>query len=125
MINHLCLKTSASFTHLTYQFTADAEIQAFRGALAEYFYKLFRWLNLNLKNKAENYENQNLKWIFLLNNSYKIGKLFGDASGQRKRAALAAKCDTLDELFLQTSKRDLKLFYDSEILNFKREYSKW
>jgi hypothetical protein len=49
-------------------------------ALAEYFTKLFKWLNLNLKVKAEQYDDQNLKWIFLLNNSYKISKLFIDSN---------------------------------------------
>jgi len=100
----------------------------YRIALSEYFFKLFRWLNLNLRTKSENYENPNLKWIFLLNNSYKISKLFSDANSQssiqRKQQRLTGKCESLDELFLVTGKRDLKLFYDNEILNFKREYSK-
>lgn len=124
-LRHEALKTSNQpFTQLAYKFHSEAEIQTYRIALTEYFYKLFRWLNLSLKNKAENYENQNLKWIFLLNNSYKISKLFSDASQATRRKKTTGKCETLDELFLQTGKRDLKLLYDSDILNFKREYSK-
>lgn len=117
---------ASKFTQVAYLFESEAEIHNYRIALSEYFYKLFRWLNLNLKNKAENYENQNLKWIFLLNNSYKISKLFSDANSQaaKQRKKMTGKCSSLDDLFLQTGKRDLKMFYDSEILNFKREYSK-
>ena len=33
---------------------------------------------MNLTKKAENYEDQTLKWIFLLNNIYKLSKLFND-----------------------------------------------
>lgn len=116
----------SKFTQIAYQFESAQEIHNYRIALSEYFYKLFRWLNLNLKNKAENYENPHLKWIFLLNNSYKISKLFSDSNSQqsKQKKKMTGKCETLDELFLQTGKRDLKMFYDSEILNFKREYSK-
>ena len=115
------------FKQVAYQINTEMDKKTYRIALSEYFYKLFRWLNLNLKNKAEKYENQNLKWIFLLNNSYKISKLFAESHNTqtRQKKPSAGKCDSLDELFLQTGKRDLKQFYDSEILNYKREYSKW
>ncbi len=122
------LSNGARFTQVAYQTAAAADMHNYRIALSEYFFKLFRWLNLNLRTKSENYENPNLKWIFLLNNSYKISKLFSDtnsqSSMQRKQQRLTVKCESLDELFLVTGKRDLKLFYDNEILNFKREYSK-
>lgn len=116
---------SSKFTQIAYQNNSETEMANYRIAMSEYFYKLFRWLNLNLKNKAENYENQqNLKWIFLLNNSYRISKLFSDSNSLSAKKKRSGKCDNVDELFLQTGKRDLKLFYDTEILNFKREYSK-
>ena len=38
---------------------------------------------------------------------------------------IAGKCKNLSELFLMGGRRDLKTFYDNEILNYKREYSKW
>ncbi len=120
---------SSRFNQVAYSASqTDSETHNYRIALSEYFFKLFRWLNLNLRTKSENYENPNLKWIFLLNNAYKISKLFSDASSQsslqRKQQKTSSKCQSLDELFQVTGKRDLKLFYDNEILNFKREYSK-
>ena len=120
-----------SFTKITYKETAEEKL-AFRKALAEYFYKLFRWLNLNLKNKAEiyesKYEDPNLKWIFLLNNSFKISKLFNDANNpalKQKVVSDGFKCKNINELFaVSNSERDLKTFYEKEILTYKREYSK-
>ena len=118
------------FSKIAYRETAEEKL-AFRTALAEYFYKLFRWLNLNLKNKAEIYETKyvdpNLKWIFLLNNSFKIAKLFSDAKNPtlRQNVAIEGKCKNLNELFaMSNSERDLKTFYEKEILSYKREYSK-
>ena len=119
---------SSGFTRIAYRENANEKL-IFRAALAEYFYKLFRWLNLNLKNKAENYEDQNLKWIFLLNNAFKISKLFTDVSDpvfkqQVTKVSNGDKCKNLNELFALSGKRDLKSFYDNEILTYKREYSK-
>jgi len=82
-----------TFTKIAYKETSEEQL-AFRKALAEYFYKLFRWLNLNLKNKAEiyesKYEDPNLKWIFLLNNSFKISKLFSDANNPALKKKVAS-----------------------------------
>jgi len=75
---------------------------------------------MNLTKKAENYEDQTLKWIFLLNNIYKLSKLFNDnnTSKQQNESNL-----TINGLFLLAGKRDLKNFYQDEIRNYKREYS--
>ena len=35
------------------------------------------------------------------------------------------KCETLNDLFVLAGKRDLKNFYEQEILSYKRDYSKW
>jgi exocyst complex protein 7 len=119
-----------TFSKITYRETSEEKL-VFRTALAEYFYKLFRWLNLNLKNKAEIYETKyfdpNLKWIFLLNNSFKISKLFinNNLLKQPKINNGNHKCKCLNELFaMSNSERDLKTFYEKEILTYKREYSK-
>ena len=67
---------------------------------------------MNLTKKAENYEDQTLKWIFLLNNIYKLSKLFNDnnTSKQQNESNL-----TINGLFLLAGKRDLKNFYQDEI----------
>lgn len=36
-----------------------------------------------------------------------------------------AKYKNLSELFVLAGKSDIKSFYDKEILDYKREYSKW
>jgi exocyst complex protein 7 len=90
-----------------------------------------------LRNKAENYEDPYLKCIFLLNNAYKISKLFVAGAGadsasspmMRSRittnsAAIAKKCKNLNELYALAGKHDMRDFYDKEILTHKREYSK-
>ncbi len=81
-----------------YQFTSVAEQRTSTIAIVDYicdyrtqggqykylnrenfFYlkgKLFSWLNLNLCTKAESYLDVNLKWIFILNNYFKILKMF-------------------------------------------------
>ena len=98
------LANQPRFTQIAYQVTTDADKQNYRKALAEYTSKiktrpvflpssptdclhfafdsakLFRWLKMNLNNKAENFMDQNLKWIFLLNNAYKISKQVQDSN---------------------------------------------
>ncbi len=149
-----------TFTKVAYQLS-ESEKRTYRIVLSEYFCKslfehsihfkrtrkskpsslldkLFKWLNLNLKNKAENYEDPYLKCIFLLNNAYKISKLFvaepgggggfaGNSPMVRNRSApqIQAKCKNLNELYAIAGKLDMRAFYDNEILNYKREYSKW
>ena len=55
---------------------------------------------MNLTKKAENYEDQTSKWIFLLNNIYKLSKLFNDnnTSKQQNESNL-----TINGLFLFSS----------------------
>jgi hypothetical protein len=73
-----------------------------------------------LKNKSENYEDQTLKWIFLLNNTYKLAKLFNETNKNQTEIKL-----TIYGLFILAGKSELKTFYDKEIINYKREYSAW
>jgi hypothetical protein len=134
----------------------DAEKKYYRVQLTEYFTKLLKWLQLNLKNKAENgFSDEHLRAIFLLNNFYKLSKLFasnintssgllspqnGSSLNSPYKRALTQinlvsmngshqqdqhKCATLHELYSFYSKFDMKAYYDNEILNQKREYSKW
>lgn len=72
--------------------------------------------------KAENYEDQTLKWIFLLNNTYKLSKLFTDNQHYKQQNEITI---SLNGLFLLAGKRDLKTFYADEIRNYKKEYSAW
>ena len=89
-------------------------------------------MNLNLRNKAENYEDATLKCIFQLNNVYKISKLFADSQVQttitttpiKQQQKVMGKCRSLNELFAIAGKNNMKSFYDQEILTYKREYSK-
>ncbi len=73
-----------------------------------------------MKNKSENYEDQTLKWIFLLNNTYKLAKLFNETNKNQTEIKL-----TIYGLFILAGKSELKTFYDKEIINYKREYSAW
>jgi len=76
---------------------------------------------MNLTKKAENYEDQTLKWIFLLNNIYKLSKLFNDKQQQQQQNENNNL--TINRIFLLAGKKDLKLFYQDEIRNYKKEYS--
>jgi exocyst complex component 7 len=76
---------------------------------------------MNLTKKAENYEDQTLKWIFLLNNIYKLSKLFNDKQQQQQQNENNNL--TINRIFLLAGKKDLKLFYQNEIRDYKKEYS--
>lgn len=43
----------------------------------------------------------------------------------QSNAQKTVKCKNLSELFANAGKADMKNFYDKEILDYKREYSKW
>ncbi|CAF0945163.1 unnamed protein product, partial [Brachionus calyciflorus] len=116
---------AAVFNRIAYQVEKNVEKKVYRISLAEYFYRLLKYLNLNLKKKAENYQDQNLKCIFLLNNTHKINKLLGqvDNLNQMKQQEIN-EFKNLCELLAMANRLELKNYYETEILNHKREYSK-
>lgn len=65
----------ATFKRIAYEVDSNQEKKIYREQLADYFYRLFLYLNYNLKKKADFYQDQNLKYIFLLNNTHKIKKI--------------------------------------------------
>ncbi|RNA04662.1 exocyst complex component 7 [Brachionus plicatilis] len=115
-------KNMANFKRIAYQVESIPEKKVYREQLADYFYRLFLYLNYNLKKKADCYQDQNLKYIFLLNNIHKIKKILSNTPNIKKENT--DQCDSLIELFVLGNKLDLKNHYETEILNYKREYSK-
>ena len=126
-------KNSKEMVKVAYQFSSAVVLKNSRNAIVEYFSKTLRWLNLNLCTKAENYPDQHLKLIFLLNNYYKISKLFANNemenmfSVNRSNSSsdnLANSKNSLLELFSLAGKNSFKETYEADILKFKQEYLK-
>jgi len=127
------LRNPKETLEVAYNFNSSSfTLKYSRMAIVEYFSKILRWLNLNLCNKAESYTDLYLKYIFLLNNYYKVSKLFSN-SEMESMFSLHTNNDSSDqlnnknsllELFSIAGKPNFKETYDSDILKFKQEYYK-
>ena len=119
---------------IAYNFNSSSfTLKNSRISIVEYFSKILRWLNLNLCNKAESYTDPYLKHIFLLNNYYKVSKLFSNNEMESMFSIHANSNDSSDqlnnknsllELFSIAGKPNFKETYDADILKFKQEYLK-
>lgn len=113
------------FDRIAYFITDPDDRKQCKIALSNYYDKLFNRLRLNLKKKADNYEDQTLKWIFLLNNTYKLSKLFVEANQQQQQQQQrnSELKPTINGLFMLAGKNDFKQILAEEIRSYKREYS--
>jgi exocyst complex component 7 len=118
----------------TFYLKTSSETQSCREALTDYCCKVFNWLSFNLSQKSNQYEDPYLKCIFLLNNIYKISKLFDTNSMRRVSTQVNSfklnstqtfdSIKTINDLFLQSNEAKLKNDCDKIIINQLKEYNK-